>query len=134
MPTPLPRSQTSVLIVDDDAFMCELIHETLATLGVRTVHHARNGLSAMRWLQAADVVPDLVISDIYMPDMDGFEFINALAEMRYPGKILLCSGVNTESLALARDVAEGMGLTLAGVHPKPLSAEVLDQVLQQNGL
>ncbi len=128
------RSQTSVLIVDDDDFMRDVITETLASLGVGRIEGVANGRAAMQRLHQAQVFPSLLVSDIYMPDMDGFEFIGALADMGYPGKVLLCSGVSVESLGLARDVAEGMGLHLAGVHPKPLSAEVLAMVLDKNGL
>lgn len=128
------RSQTSVLIVDDDDFMRDVITETLASLGVGHIEGVANGRAAMQRLHQAQFFPSLLVSDIYMPDMDGFEFIGALADMGYPGKVLLCSGVSVESLGLARDVAEGMGLHLAGVHPKPLSAEVLAMVLDKNGL
>ena len=134
MPTSPARSQTSVLIVDDDDFMRDVIAETLASLGVGHTDGATNGRAAMQWLRQAQVFPTLLISDIYMPDMDGFEFISALANMGYRGKVLLCSGVNAESLALARDVAEGLGLQLAGVYTKPLSAEILRDVLDKNGL
>ena len=98
------------------------------------MHNAANGRAAMQWLRAAPGIPSLLISDIYMPDMDGFEFISALADMRYPGKVLLCSGVSVESLALARDVAEGMGVALAGVLSKPLDATTLAEILNNNGL
>ena len=135
MPTLAPhRSHTSVLIVDDDAFMRDLIVETLAALGITRIDTAADGRAAMRWLQQADALPSLLISDIYMPDMDGFEFISALAELHYPGKVLLCSGVSIESLALARDVAEGLGVPLAGVVEKPLNAGILADILDKNGL
>lgn len=131
---PTQRSHTSVLIVDDDAFMRELLTEMLASLGVTRIDTATDGRAAMRWLQQADALPSLLISDIYMPDMDGFEFITALAELKYPGKVLLCSGVSVENLALARDVAEGLGVPLAGVLEKPLNADVLADILSKNGL
>ena len=134
MDTPSQRSQRTVLIVDDDAFMRELLAETLAALGITQVQQAADGRAAMQWLRQADATPALLISDIYMPDMDGFEFISALADMRYRGPVLLCSGVSMENLALARDVAEGLGLPLAGALPKPLSVDTLAQILEKIGL
>ena len=134
MPASPSRSQTSVLIVDDDDFMRELIMEILEGLGVQHIESAANGRAAIQRLRQVQVFPSLLISDIYMPDMDGFEFISALADMGYPERVMLCSGVNVESLALAREVAEGLGLRLAGVYSKPLSAEILGDVLDKNGL
>lgn len=124
----------TVLVVDDDDFSLELTRGILEDLGVHQVALASSAKSAIDALDCLPKSPDLLVCDLYMPDMDGFEFIGALADMGYPGKVLLCSGVSVESLGLARDVAEGMGLHLAGVHPKPLSAEVLAMVLDKNGL
>lgn len=125
---------TTVVVVDDDDFMRELIQESLRALGVLTVHGIASGREALQWLERTSEPPSLLVSDIYMPGMDGFEFIQALADMGYAGKVLLCSGVSLESLSLARDVADGMGLRVAGALPKPLSADALSAVLQENGL
>lgn len=125
---------TSVLIVDDDEFMGDVLTEALHSLNVTDVRCLTSGKEALRWLRQTPQPPSLLISDIYMPGMDGFEFIQALSDMRYPGKVMLCSGVSLENLALARDVAEGLGLALAGVHSKPLTASVLAQVFKENDL
>jgi CheY-like chemotaxis protein len=122
-------SQT-VLVVDDDEITRDVMQEMLHQAGVTNVHLAADGRKALRALATLAQAPDLLICDIYMPDMDGFEFLMALSKMKYSGRIMLVSGVSAENLALARDIAQGTGLSLAGVHIKPLPMETLRMALQ----
>ena len=59
-----------VLIVDDDPRNCELLGRLLEMEGcrVRTASNAGSGLA-----MAAEIVPDLVLLDVRMPGVDGFE-------------------------------------------------------------
>jgi len=115
--------------VDDDVFMQEVMQEMLAQQGITEVHCAIDGRKALRALESLTAIPRLLICDIYMPDMDGFEFLMELAGRKYPGKILLVSGVSAESLSLARDIAHGLGLQLAGTSLKPLGRDTLTAAL-----
>ncbi|PYQ47929.1 MAG: hypothetical protein DMF78_22515, partial [Acidobacteria bacterium] len=65
-----------VLVVDDEHDTAELIRDTLRTEGLRTqvAHHGRQALELI-----ARKKPDLVILDIMMPEMSGFEVLEALA-------------------------------------------------------
>jgi signal transduction histidine kinase/DNA-binding response OmpR family regulator len=65
-----------VLVVDDEHDTAELIRDTLRTEGLRTqvAHHGRQALELI-----ARRRPDLVILDIMMPEMSGFEVLEALA-------------------------------------------------------
>lgn len=128
-PTPF-----NVLVVDDDDFMRDLMQDVLHSLGVTHVRCMAGGREALQWLRQCPQPPSLLISDIYMPGMDGFEFIEALSSMGFTGKLLLCSGISIENLALARDVADGMGLCVAGALPKPLGADALASILKDSGL
>jgi signal transduction histidine kinase/CheY-like chemotaxis protein len=63
-----------VLIIDDDRGFVQLVERTLETTGrdlrVRHAYNGREGLSAMRALR-----PDLVLLDLIMPGLDGFQVI-----------------------------------------------------------
>ncbi|GAA2722908.1 response regulator [Cellulomonas aerilata] len=72
--TPALRSGT-VLVVDDDEMVRELIRAGLEDQGL-AVLTARSGLEALAHLRAT--VPDLVVSDVNMPDMDGFALVGRL--------------------------------------------------------
>jgi two-component system chemotaxis response regulator CheY len=65
----------TVLVVDDDASVRELLQLHLSAAGYE-VHIASDAIAAgYRVLRKA---PDLIICDVNMPHMDGFEFIAAL--------------------------------------------------------
>jgi two-component system, chemotaxis family, chemotaxis protein CheY len=67
-----------VLLVEDDADVCDAVKETLEDEGY-DVAVAENGLRAMNILQASGPLPCLVLLDLMMPVMNGEEF---LQEMR----------------------------------------------------
>jgi len=67
--------QALILVVDDDHKITSLLQRTLAYAGYR-VHAARNGAEALE--VAAATKPDLVILDIMLPDIDGFEVCRRL--------------------------------------------------------
>ncbi|MFJ8231161.1 response regulator [Streptomyces sp. NPDC094448] len=76
-----------MLVVDDD-FMVAKLHSRFvsATDGFRVVGVAHNGAEALR--AAEKLRPDLVLLDIYLPDMDGLNVLRELraAEERDPGR------------------------------------------------
>lgn len=65
-----------VLVVDDDPDLAERIRSVLVDQGY-SVDLAGNGREALRILQAAPF--DLVISDVMMPVMDGFDLLKGCA-------------------------------------------------------
>src|ERR1700761_3788099 len=68
-------SGATVLVVDDNATNRQLVSTLLKYQG-HTIYEAADGREALR---VAELVhPDLVISDILMPTMDGFEFIRLM--------------------------------------------------------
>jgi CheY-like chemotaxis protein len=71
----------SVLVVDDDEFSQEVFRMTLWGLGVTDIHLACNGLDGLRTLKGMQRSPDFLICDIFMPDMDGIEFLDQLDQL-----------------------------------------------------
>jgi two-component system, sensor histidine kinase and response regulator len=65
-----------VLIVDDERYQRALIRETLATDSSLTFAEAGNGREAL--ILAPSILPDVVVLDVMMPDMDGFEVCRTL--------------------------------------------------------
>jgi diguanylate cyclase (GGDEF)-like protein/PAS domain S-box-containing protein len=70
MSTPSIKAKPIALIVDDDAMMRLLIRQTLERSGF-VCHEAMNGSSALE--QFPSVQPDIVLLDVMMPEMDGYE-------------------------------------------------------------
>jgi CheY-like chemotaxis protein len=74
----VPPPGARVLVIDDDRDLCEALCEVLSDAGYQ-VSSAANGFEGLRALAAADRLPDLVIIDLHMPVMDGYEFRRAVA-------------------------------------------------------
>jgi two-component system, chemotaxis family, sensor kinase CheA len=101
-------SAQSVLLVDDSAFFRNMLAPVLKAAGyrVRVAPNAQEGLAALRSGQAFDVV----LTDIEMPDMNGFEFaetIRADAHLSAMPIIALSSMVSPAAIERGR---------LAGFH------------------
>ena len=73
------QSQLTVLVVDDETFNVDYLLQELEEYGVNTLS-AANGVEALA--QVEEHSPDLVLLDIMMPKMDGFE---VLAKMKGDG-------------------------------------------------
>ena len=70
-----------MLVVDDSEDTTEMVRHLLE-MGGATVHVATSGLEALQLAQEREF--DVVLSDISMPGMDGFEFLGKLRKL--PGK------------------------------------------------
>jgi GAF domain-containing protein/DNA-binding response OmpR family regulator/anti-sigma regulatory factor (Ser/Thr protein kinase) len=69
------RQDLPVLVVDDDPAVRELLHRLLEGNGYRVVE-AENGRVALERLR--DGAPGLIVLDLMMPEMDGFEFMEEI--------------------------------------------------------
>ncbi|OEH84953.1 two-component system response regulator [Desulfuribacillus stibiiarsenatis] len=79
----------SVLVVDDTTFIRKVMREIVEENGFEVVDEATNGIEALDMYQ--QYKPDLVIMDITMPHMDGFEAIEKIREMDQHAKVIMCS-------------------------------------------
>jgi two-component system OmpR family response regulator len=104
-----------VLVVDDEASICALLSATLRLTGfeVRVANGGREALVA-----AAEYAPDLVVLDVMMPDLNGFEVAQRLRASGRPVPVLFLT---------ARDSVEDRisGLTVGADDyvAKPFSLE-----------
>jgi len=73
LPPSPAQDERSVLIVDDDAFAREALGRILEVDGYHVLR-AANGLEALKHLQGAQR-PGLILLDLFMPQLDGFEFV-----------------------------------------------------------
>jgi len=72
-----------LLLIEDDADVRRSIAETLTEAGHEVVE-AENGKHALELLNQASTVPDVVLLDLLMPEMSGWQFRSALkADVRF---------------------------------------------------
>lgn len=116
-------------MVDDDEFSREILRRDLLQMGMAEVALASSGIEGRTVLDRLEKAPDFLICDIFMPGMDGIEFITELSRRRYSGGLILVTGVNLDMLDVASDVAIMNGLTVLGCFTKPLKRKLLGQAL-----
>jgi DNA-binding response OmpR family regulator len=80
----------TILVVEDDRFLLEIIGTALAEAGYE-VRQARDGLAGLQEVEAAP--PDLVLSDVRMPGLDGVALADRLSRRPRPVPIILMSAV-----------------------------------------
>ena len=92
-----PPSMKKVLVIDDEPDTLELVKLVLESGGFTTML-AKNGIEALRLIEAKE--PDLVLLDIMMPDMDGWEVFRKIKEKysRVPIAILTAKAQNIDRL------------------------------------
>jgi signal transduction histidine kinase/DNA-binding response OmpR family regulator len=73
----LVRREGPVLVVEDDAGAREMIRQTIEKMSL-PVAEADNGVQALDWL-GEHPAPAVILLDLMMPEMDGFEVLDALA-------------------------------------------------------
>ena len=123
-------SPQSALIVDDDEFSRTWLSELLTGLGVKDIHTADNGRTGLKCLRQLATPPDVLICDIYMPDMDGIEFLEKLMGRQYTGQLILISGMDVQTLTLAREIADASQMNFLGAFVKPVSRDTLAYALK----
>ena len=113
----------TVLVVDDDVMFNESLVFLLECLGANGVQ-AYNAFQAVKIIHALDI--DVVISDIYMPGMDGFELLCEIKYFKPDLPVILISG--NPDATLAEKAARGGAI---GFFPKPLSRARLTAMLRE---
>ncbi len=116
----MPRK---ILVVDDERVIADTLAVILRGSGYE-VAAAYDAQGALR--QCACATPDLVISDVLMPGMNGVELAEAI-QQHYPScKILLFSGqaASADLLGEARRRGHYFELLQKPIHPKDLLAKV----------
>jgi len=72
--------QLTVLVVDDNSFMRDLVRSLLLNLGVKTIYEAGDGVAALDLIRTVN--PDVVVLDLEMPLLNGPELVRIV---RSPG-------------------------------------------------
>jgi CheY-like chemotaxis protein len=114
-----------IYVVDDEW----VIASTLASILKMNGFNARFFISPIEALEVArSVTPDLLISDVMMPEMTGVELATKLKEFCPDCKVLLFSGQaqTADLLKKARSEGHDFNLLTKPVHPKDLLAHVHD--------
>ncbi len=81
----------NVLIVDDASFIRKALTRILTEEGHNVIAEAETGVDGVAKYKLYS--PDLVILDIAMPDMDGYEALRQIMEADSNAKVIMCSSL-----------------------------------------
>jgi CheY-like chemotaxis protein len=110
--TIMPTHQSTVLLVEDDGDLRRALAALLAQTGYR-VRTAWDGVSAL--LEMENGLPDLIVSDLYMGRMSGFELL-PIIRLQFPEiPLIAMSGAFSSNQVPAGVVADGF--YQKGTHP-----------------
>jgi len=87
-----------ILIVDDAAFMRMMIKDILTKNGYEVIGEAENGLRAIE--KYRELIPDLVIMDITMPEVDGIQAVREIKKINSDAKIIMCSAMGQQAMVI----------------------------------
>ena len=93
-----------ILVVEDSPAISEMVKDSLAGAGYE-VFVANNGFEALRDLE--EILPDLIITDIMMPKVDGLELCQAMKnrlETRDIPFIIFSSRIDEETIEKGREI------------------------------
>lgn len=112
--------KASILVVDDEESALQLMQDVLLAAGYE-VALAHDGVEAWTAIETGSTkVPDLLLTDLVMPNMDGMELARKVTGEHPRTKILFTSGYADEIVYSHQELA-GQSAFL----PKPFGAEVL---------
>jgi two-component system chemotaxis response regulator CheY len=107
-----------ILVIDDNQAMRRLTAKVLAAAG-HAVHQAEDGRQGLACLH--EVCPDLIVTDMIMPGVEGIETIRAIRRETPKTPILAVSGSGAIYLRMATQLGANAALE------KPFVAEALRQ-------
>ena len=118
----------SVLVIDDEDFMRKLIVRVLNDIGVANVYTAGNGAEGLGSVQALGNQIDVIICDLEMPTMNGFEFVERLRgsteQERARIPVIILTGHSDED-----HVSGAVKLGINGFLVKPVARQALEDRL-----
>jgi DNA-binding response OmpR family regulator len=113
----------SVLIIDDDIALTKILREELSSVGYE-VEVINDSTEAVNRLQ--NEFYDLILLDLKMPHVDGFEILKELRSKNYPGKIIVMTAfADVENAVMAKKLGADDFL------PKPYDLDELLVTIQK---
>jgi CheY-like chemotaxis protein len=123
---PIEMAPSRLFVVDDNPEIGELIQDIALPLDMESVVITNSTDFKSLWLENK---PDLLVLDMVMPDMDGFDLIQWLAKSTCDVPIILISGREEMYAKAASKLGKTKGLKIPHVLCKPFSVVDMETAL-----
>lgn len=121
------EEEYTVVIVDDHSLFAGSLEKLINTFpDFKVLYHAKNGQVLQQMISGENAVPDIILLDINMPVMDGFETAEWLGQ-NYPKIKTLALSMEDDEHTILKMLRKGVkGYLLKDIHP-----EILNEALQE---
>ena len=114
----------SALVVDDSSTMVRIVSNVLKRLGIETIYTAFDGVQGLSTFRETPDI-DVVLTDINMPNMDGFELLKCIRQLDDEVPIIM---ITTEGGK--KEVIKALKLGANQYIIKPFTPQVLKEKLE----
>ncbi len=121
----MPETVKRLLVVDDEPDFADYVKRTAEGIGYEVTALSDPNLFKDAYLTTD---PHVVVLDMVMPDIEGIELVQWLAEQQCKARILVVTGYNPYYGKMALGLGEVRGLTVE-THQKPISLATLRKAL-----
>jgi excisionase family DNA binding protein len=122
-----PINEINLLVIEDDPVLIQLYEGWSETCNLPiNLFTAMNGFEGL--IQSGICKPDVIISDLIMPKMDGFEMLQAMAESKdlQNAKVIVITSLSENEIKQRGSLPKNITL----MH-KPIALDVIEQALQK---
>lgn len=120
----------NLLLIDDDPVFSEITAAAIERRFAITVFRAENGHEGLQLLETHFEEIQFILCDINMPDCDGIEMIERLAQRQIATPVIFISQRSNVLMQAAQVLANARQLNVAGTLSKPLDIGRLADLVQ----
>jgi two-component system, chemotaxis family, chemotaxis protein CheY len=111
-----------ILLVDDAVFIRQMLHKSLSEAGFIVSGEAGDGVTALEQFRRCK--PQIVLLDLFMPNMNGITTLRIMQQLDKNAKIIVCSAASQQDIVL-----KALRLGAVDYIPKPFQInEVVEKV------
>lgn len=123
-------AQMRALLVDDDPIALAVLEAHLNELGIRETVACHDGAEALSVLNENGAIAfDVAFLDLFMPNLDGVEFLRTVANHPVSPPIVVVSSATRAVVEPALTLARAQGCDVLGYARKPVTRDALKQAL-----
>jgi DNA-binding NarL/FixJ family response regulator len=127
----MKQKEHTVAIVDDHLLLSGSLEKLINSFsGFKVIYHASNGKELQKKFNTATELPEIILLDINMPVMDGFETVAWLNKNNPEIKVLALSMEDDEKVILKMLRLGAKGYLLKDIHPDRLRV-ALEEVIER---